>query len=509
MQNVSRRIRLQPVVATAGLAALALIVAAGLAPDRGAFPFVAVLGLVALGSLAYLAWHIDPAWTLTASFCLSVFSGNWRELGLPAYFHVVPDRAVLVAGVLALLLRAPGARDRPPIRIEPIHWLLGITLLVAAISAWSAGTLLSNASFFQLFDRFGIAPFAMFLLAPVAFYSQAQRKVLLGALTVVGGYLGLTALFETVGPAALVFPKYILDPAFGIHLNRARGPFLEAEANGIALYFCGVAAVVSAVVWRDRVVVRAASLAVGVLCAAGCLFTLQRGVWLGTVVATLVTLLAFRSVRRFLLPAVTALAVLVIGSFVLIPGLGSQASERASDQHSLWDRYNLNAAALSAAQANPLTGLGWGRFPIDGARYFQQSASYPLTAVGGQPCTEAGSIEARVTGEAQACTQAVHNAYLSTAAELGFIGALLWVLSLVLAIGGAVVRPSGDPIDPWRVGLLALATMWAIVVFFTPMEGPFSPLVLWTWAGIAWGSGRVPERRRPLSETIPAAGSGG
>ena len=129
---------------------------------------------------------------------------------------MVPDRLVLVAGVLALLLRAPGAQDRAAIRIEPIHWLLGVTLLVAAVSALAAGTLFSNSAFFQLFDRFGIAPFAMFVLAPVAFHSEAQRKVLLGALVVVGAYLGLTALFETVGPTSLVFPKYVLDPAFGL-----------------------------------------------------------------------------------------------------------------------------------------------------------------------------------------------------------------------------------------------------------------------------------------------------
>ena len=494
--------RLQPTVAMAGLATLAVVGAAALTPTHGPLLFVAILGLIALCGLAYLAWHVDPAWTLTAAFCLSVFSGNWQPLGLPDYVHVVPDRLVLVAGVLALLLRAPGARDRPAIRIEPIHWLLGVTLLVAAASALVAGTLFSNAAFFQLFDRFGIAPFAMFVLAPVAFHSDAQRKILLGALVLVGAYLGLTALFETIGPTALVFPKYVLDPELGAHLGRARGPFLEAEANGIALYFCGVAAVVASVVWRDRVMVSAASIAVAGLCAAGCLFTLQRGVWLGAVVATLLTLAVFREVRRFLLPAVTGLAILVIGAFALISGLQSHAGQRASDQQSLWDRYNLNAAALQAAEANPVAGLGWGRFSSDGAPYFQQNPNYPLTAVGDQACTEAGFLSARNNGDAApVCTQVVHNAYLSTAAELGLIGALLWVLSLVLPIGGAIIRPSGGAFQPWRIGLLALAAMWAIVVFFTPLEGPFSPMVLWAWAGIVW---HASSRRRHASQAKSA-----
>ena len=153
--------------------------------------------------------------------------------------------------------------------------------------------------------------------------------------------------------------------------------------------------------------------------------------------------------------ALTGVAILVIGAFALISGLESQAGQRASDQQSVWDRYNLNAAALQAAEANPVAGLGWGRFPTDGAPYFQQSANYPLTAVGDQPCTEAGFLSARNSGDAApVCTQVVHNAYLSTAAELGLIGALLWILSLVLPIGGAITRPAA-PAPPALADRLA------------------------------------------------------
>ena len=92
----------------------------------------------------------------------------------------------------------------------------------------------------------------------------------------------------------------------------------------------------------------------------------------------------------------------------------------------------------------------------------------------------------------------VHNAYLSNAAELGLIGVTLWIAAGVAAIGGAIVRRGPPWAVPWRIGLFAIAIMWGIVIFFTPLEGPFSPVVLWTWAGIVWASGR------PLAE----AGSG-
>ena len=90
----------------------------------------------------------------------------------------------------------------------------------------------------------------MFAIAPLAFRTEAQRKIFLGVLVALGGYLGLTALFETVGPHALVFPRYITNPELGYHVGRARGPFLEAEANGIALFICGIAAAVAASTWR-------------------------------------------------------------------------------------------------------------------------------------------------------------------------------------------------------------------------------------------------------------------
>ncbi len=248
--------------------------------------------------------------------------------------------------------------------------------------------------------------------------------------------------------------------------------------------------------------VSAASIAVAGLCAAGCLFTLQRGVWLGAVVATLLTLAVFREVRRFLLPAVTGLAILVIGAFALISGLQSHAGQRASDQQSLWDRYNLNAAALQAAEANPVAGLGWGRFSSDGAPYFQQNPNYPLTAVGDQACTEAGFLSARNNGDAApVCTQVVHNAYLSTAAELGLIGALLWVLSLVLPIGGAIIRPSGGAFNPGGSASWPSPPCGRSWSFCTPLEGPFSPMVLWAWAGIVW---HASSRRRHASQAKSA-----
>lgn len=474
------------IAATAG-GVVALAGAAALTPVQGPLPFLVLAGLMGLAGSGYLIWHLDPAWTIMGAICLSVFGGSWTQIGLPASLPIPPDRLLLVAGVAALLLRAPAAKARPTIKLWPIHWLLAVTLLYAATSALIADTLLTNDGFFRLFDRFGVAAFGMFLLAPALFRGSRRRNIFLGGLVAVGAYLGLTALFETIGPAALVIPKYILNPNLGIHADRARGPFLEAEANGIALYFCGVAAVLAYAAWGHRPALRTATAAIAALCASGCLFTLQRAVWIGALAATIVTLLAFRELRRFVLPAAGVAATLVVGAFLFIPGFAGKAEQRAGNQQSLWDRTNLTSAAVRMVEARPLLGFGWGRFPDTSPPYFQQDPNVPLTAVGPDSCS---TTSPTISGIIPPCTQVAHNSYLSNAAELGLVGSVLWCLSFILAIGGAIWRRGPPEWRPWRAGLLAIALMWGVVVFFTPLEGPFSPVVLWAWAGIVWASGR-------------------
>jgi hypothetical protein len=52
---------------------------------------------------------------------------------------------------------------------------------------------------------------------------------------VLGVYLGLTAIAEKKGWRALVFPRYIMDPAYEESLGRGRGPLLNPIGNGLFL----------------------------------------------------------------------------------------------------------------------------------------------------------------------------------------------------------------------------------------------------------------------------------
>jgi O-antigen ligase len=464
----------------AGVGVLAAAIAAG-STSQDAF----LLPALAAGALAvaYVAVRTEPAWLLGAGIALSVFSGNTAQLGLP----IGPERLLVAGGLLAVVLRADvrprhngHAAERLP-RLTFTHAVLLMASAWAVVSAWSAGTLTQSTGLFGLLDRFALMGFAAYYAAPVVFRTRRQRSLLLGCLLAVGGYLGLTAIFEYVGPHALVFPSYINDPSVGIHFGRARGPFVEAVADGMGLFIGATAAAVGLSQWRDQRARLACWAVIGV-CAVGMLLTLTRSIWLSGTVAAALGMLAMPGLRRWLVPAAAAGAIVVAAALFAAPGLHQRVDSRSNDDSSVWVRENTNRAALQMIDQRPVTGFGWQRFEQESPPYFTQAGGYPMNGVG----------------------QGVHNVFLSHASELGLPGAFLWLAGFVLAIGGAIVRRAGPEMTPWRAGLVAIAAQWVIVANLTPLPWSFPTLVLWTWAGIVAGGAA---QRRPPRAAVSAAGA--
>lgn len=466
--------------APAGAFALAALLAiAAAAAGLGTVPAIA---LALAPALAYLAWHADPVWPLSFGIAASVFSSNSEYEGFP----VGPDRVLILAGLFALALRTPGASHRPAFRVQPVHVLLAVTIAYTVCSAVLSGTAFEQRPLFALLDRMAV-PSLMFFVAPVAFATTRQRSILLATLVVTGAYLGLTALFETLGVRALVFPKYILDPSLGIHENRARGPFLEAAANGLGLYGCGVAAAVAIARWRALGWARVACAAVVVLCAVGLIFTLTRAIWIASAAGTVAALVATPGLRRLLVPAVAASTLLVGVTLMLVPGLSARASERESAQLPVWSRLNINAAAMEMLGDRPLIGFGWGRFVPASPPYFRQQAGFPLTGLGLD----------------------VHNVFLARAVELGLIGATIWLAAFVIAFAGAALTRGPPEVVALRAGLIALVVSWVIAANFGPLGYAFPTLLLWTWAGILWGwrarsQDPIRQRSRATRRSVPS-----
>jgi putative inorganic carbon (hco3(-)) transporter len=476
------RRRLTRVALAVGLVGAALFVT-GVIANLGLTPYailaVALLVLFVLAIASpYLYWNADPAYLFCGAIALSPLSGNWAELGIPG--AVAPDRLLLIAAIVAVLIRTPGGGERPDIRIAPVHYVMLAAILFAAVSAAIAGSLFERAAFFKLLEPYGLLPFAAFLTAPLVFRTEKQRNALLATLVVLGGYLALTALFETLKVDALVFPKYIVDPNYGIHADRARGPFVEAVTNGFAMFVCAVAAAIAYSRWRVAHPVRASlALTVVAMSAVGILLCLERSVWIGAGLAAIVALLANQRARRLIPFGVLSVTALVGLALLVVPGLSDRVSTRASDERTIWDRRNLNQAALNMLEARPLLGFGWFGFPDNSVNYLEQSHDYPLTI-------------SRAT--------AVHNVFLTYAVELGLLGFLLWLGAMAVGVGQALGSRGPPDTEQWRIGLLAVAVCFAVVTNFVP-PSVFPNLALWLWAGVVWSSRYSPTRR-----TGPAVG---
>ena len=393
-----------------------------------------------------------------AALVANMFAGNWGLLGVPLPL----DRGLLFLGLVLLALdRRPWSRAG--IRWGWTHLLLALLVALAGFSALWHRTLLTSYGLYALSDRL-IVPFLLLVLGGIIFRADAERTLLLRTLTLMGLYLGLTALFEALGIGALVFPHFITDPDVGIQFGRARGPFLASEAMGIALCQCGFAA---AVLLRGaRGAWRAVAVVVLALAALGVLLTLTRSVWVGAGAGVLLVFLLDRRLWRWLPAVLVGTAVAVAVALAVVPGLSTAVDDRLGTERSIDDRRNTNEAALRIVERAPLTGVGWMRFVEVNDSYVRQADDYPITNT---------AIE-------------VHNVTLSRAAELGLPGALLWVLCVGAGpVRGALRRPRGRGTggDGWRVLCIGSTCCWLAATVFSPVPYPLANSLTFLIAGIA------------------------
>ncbi|MBJ7331724.1 MAG: O-antigen ligase family protein [Solirubrobacteraceae bacterium] len=429
--------------------------------------FTGISWLAAAAGLLAIATRVEPARLLTVGLVLTPMAGNWARLGLPPM--VAPDRLLLAAGIVAVFGRTLTTAGTPLPRWRAVHTAMALYLAVVVASALAVGTFFSDPV--RLVDRGGLLAFGAFAVAPVAFATARDRRFLLWGLTLLGAYLSVTAVLEITAPQ-LVVPSFIVDPSYTTHAGRARGPALEASANGLALFSCGMAALILRGL-EDRPRVRALLVAVVVLCALGVLLTLTRSVWIGAITGTVVAMLAARELRPWLLPTLLAGAVAVALAFTVIPGLESSADSRASSQTTVWDRQNLNTAAVNMFLEQPLVGQGWDTFGRVANGFFWQGDDYPLTVN-------------QTTG--------AHNVVLARASEIGLIGVTLWAAAIILAIvAGLTTKPATPDLRPWRLALIAMSVFVLVLVMLTPAAKVFTFILPLMWAGVAAGPGAISE----------------
>ena len=228
------------------------------------------------------------------------------------------DRVAFVLLVLGVAGRAAVTRQRLLV-VERATWpMIGLTLLAVASVAQQP---FDNQTWSLLAAKFFV-PFSLFHLAGLVFREERRLRQFEIFALVVLAYLCFTSIAFLVDAKSLIFPRFILDESLGYHADRARGPLLQAVANGVSLNLLGVLALHALL--RERIrglraAVLLASLPVAILA------TMTRAVWVSFAVS--VGVLIFRSHNRRL--RLICVAVVIVGVLGLLIALSFDDQRRA------------------------------------------------------------------------------------------------------------------------------------------------------------------------------------
>lgn len=378
------------------------------------------------------------------------------------------DRVAFCVLVIALVGRAMVLRQRLFV-VERITWPM------LALSALTVGAVVQqpfDTETLSLLATKFLVPFALFHLAGLVYNGERRFRQFEIYSLVVLAYLSFTAIAFLVGARSLIFPRFILDESLGFHADRARGPFLQAVANGVSLNILGLIALHAYRRGSSRgvkVALLLASLPIAIMA------TMTRAVWL-SFAATVVVLVLFSgkyAARR----ALTVLILVAGAGLVILSShdLREALSERLEERGPVDFRAAVYAGSWQMFLDRPLMGWGFHQMPAELPGYVSEYKDKILFP---------------------------HNTYLEILVELGLVGFAfyVWLMWEMFRLSrGAIPAAEQDGfLNPefhrlWPVILVVYWVNAALVV----MSYQFVNALLFTMAGMLAAQRRRAERALP------------
>lgn len=368
------------------------------------------------------------------------------------------DRIAFLILIAAFLLRC--AMKREPLRFRlTAAWPLGVLLVLSLISI--LGQPFETKTWSVLAAKY-IVPYGLFHIARYSFRDEQSQRTLEKFSLVVLAYLCFIAIAFLVGASDLIYPRFILDRSLSIHVDRARGPFLQAVANGVSLNMLGLIALNA--YRRDRLNSFWGGIFLIALPAA-ILATKTRAVWLSFFASAVV--LAFwnpdRKIRRICKRLMIAMAVVLIATLSFV-AMGSSLQERFEDRGPVEIRFAVYRAAWAMFLERPLLGWGVSRMPTE--------------------------LEQRVS-DFHLNQFVVHNTYLEILVEHGLLGLGLyaWLMVRLFRLACSHSTSSCEPSGVFTSA--GFRRQWSIILgvyfvngFFVVMNYQFVNGLLYTLAGM-------------------------
>ena len=346
--------------------------------------------------------------------------------------------------------------------------------------------------FWRLTASFLMPAVLFFVLRNAELNERIWKQMLIG-LSILGIYLGLTAIAEVTEQWWAVFPRYIADPDLGTHFGRARGPALMSASLGVVLAITFWAAWF---LWShvERTWQLVLLLAMGLM-AIALYFTYTRSTWLG-LAGGLAIVPLLQCNRRWRPVLITAMAIVAVCGTAMVGDklLNVGRKDPGSPSHSVYQRASFAYVSMKMFADAPIVGCGFGRF---------YDCKIPYLADRSQ------QIELESLRELDH-----HNTFLSILTETGLIGLSLFVGVLIAwwRVGWQLFR--NTQADSWirAHGLFTLATLIAYLtsaMFHDLTLSPSEQWLLCLTTGVAVGLQSqlrcsMVRGRESLSRAVPA-----
>jgi O-antigen ligase len=458
--------------------------------------------IIAIATIAGLVWG---TWFLLRGSLLAgcliflvtacCFSHTFLEFDLGP-LPLTLDRVALVLLVGTYVVqRRQGTAE--PKSLLTVDWLVLALAAVLAMSTFSHDWRVSRPGEISPVWRllFGyLMPMTLYWVARQSPLDERRLGWMLATLSCFGVYLAVTGIAEITQQWWLVFPKYIADPAVGIHFGRARGPMVQAACYGTALAIC----LMCAWMWRERLGRggQLALIATLPLFAAALFFTYTRSAWAESLLGMLVVLaLTLKGKLRgaVLGTIVAAAGIVAVANWDQLVGFKREqsADETRKSAHM---RGSFAYVSWKMFQDRPLLGCGFGHYRTEVLPYLgDRTTELDLESIRGY---------------------VHHNTWLCILAENGLVGMLLF-FGIIALWARAAWRLYRNPLSPaWvrsqAVLMLAVLTIHICQalsrdVTYTAIEN----MLLFLMAGITTGlAARLPAKDAVLATARGAEGLG-
>jgi len=265
------------------------------------------------------------------------------------FYHL--DRIAFLALVLTAAVHSLVSEKRLDI-VGPVTWPMAGLLLLAFLS-------LLNEPYepqdWSMFAAKWVVPFTLYQISARIFdHPAGLRRFEIFSLVVLA-YLCVIAILFLLDARGLIVPGYIVDENLGIHADRARGPFLQAVANGMTINMLALIALDS---FRRRRLHAVLAMFFFIAVPIAVLATKTRGVWLAFAGSVILMMFSSSKRVRYACLGLIVAAALAVCSVITFGNPSNSIADRFEEQSPVEFRIAMYRAGWEMFLEKPV--FGWG-----------------------------------------------------------------------------------------------------------------------------------------------------